>query len=69
VLLHNLGVQWHSRRLGAMTTSARVATDALTLALLNLAARGERTHCSDPGTSELWISDRSRDAPESAQAA
>ena len=25
--------------------------------------------CSDPGTSELWISDRSPDAPESAQAA
>ena len=50
-------------------TAARVASDALTLALLNLAERGERTHCSDPGTSELWISDQSREAPESAQAA
>jgi hypothetical protein len=50
-------------------TCDRVASDTLTLALLNMAARGERTHCSDPGTSELWISDRSRDAPESAQAA
>ena len=42
-------------------TAARVASDALTLALLNLAERGERT--------QLWISDRSREAPESAQAA
>ena len=50
-------------------TAAPATSDRLTLALLNLAARGERTHCSDPGTSELWISDRSREAPESAQAA
>lgn len=50
-------------------TAARFASDALTLVLLNLASRGLRTHCSDPGTYELWISDRSRDAPESAQAA
>jgi hypothetical protein len=50
-------------------TANRVPADTLTIALLNMAARGERTHCSDPGTSELWISDRSRDAPESAQAA
>jgi len=32
-----------------MTAIDRGRTDALTLALLNLAARGERTHCSDPG--------------------
>jgi hypothetical protein len=31
--------------------------------------KAERGHCSDLGTSELWISDRSREAPESAQAA
>ncbi|MFL6044851.1 MAG: hypothetical protein ACJ72M_07010 [Propionibacteriaceae bacterium] len=37
--------------------SRRVLVDALTLALLGLAERGERTHCSDPGTSELWISE------------
>lgn len=49
-----------------MSRRGRIATDTLTRALLDLAARGERTHCSDPGTSELWISDRSRDAPESA---
>jgi hypothetical protein len=30
------------------TDKGRVATDALTLALLSMAARGERTHCSDP---------------------
>lgn len=52
-----------------MSRRGRIATDTLTRALLDLAARGERTHCSDPGTSELWISDRSGDAPESAQAA
>ena len=52
-----------------MTAATRTATDMLTKALLDLAARGEGTHCSDPGTSELWISDRSHDAPESAQAA
>jgi hypothetical protein len=38
-------------------TAARAASDALTLALLNLAARGERTHCSDPTTHHLWLSE------------
>jgi hypothetical protein len=37
--------------------TARVPTDALTLALLNIAARGERTHCSDPGSQHLWLSE------------
>jgi hypothetical protein len=32
-------------------------SEALTGALINLAARGLRTHCSDPGSSELWLSD------------
>jgi hypothetical protein len=50
-------------------TAARVAADHLTRALITAAAQGLRPHCSDPGTSELWISDRSRDAAESAQAA
>jgi hypothetical protein len=53
----------------ARATAARVATDKLTTALIELGAQGLRTHCSDPGSSELWISDRSRDAAESAQAA
>jgi hypothetical protein len=38
-------------------TAARVATDQLTRALLNLAAQGERTHCSDPATHHLWLSE------------
>jgi hypothetical protein len=40
-------------------TTAR--TDALTLALLNLAARGERTHCSDPASHHLWTSEDERE--------
>jgi hypothetical protein len=39
------------------TDKPRIASDALTLALLNLAARGERTHCSDPETHHYWVSD------------
>jgi hypothetical protein len=38
-------------------TTARAASDALTLALLDLTARGERTHCSDPTTHHLWLSE------------
>jgi hypothetical protein len=38
-------------------TAARVATDQLTRALLNMAARGERTHCSDPTSHHLWTSE------------
>jgi hypothetical protein len=45
------------------------ATKALHLQLTGMAQRGERPRCSDPGTSEPWISDRWPDAPESAQAA
>jgi Transcription factor WhiB len=32
-------------------------SEALTRALINLAARGLRTHCSDATLSELWLSD------------
>jgi hypothetical protein len=39
-------------------TAARVPTDTLTLALLGLAERGERTHCSDPTSHHLWLSER-----------
>jgi hypothetical protein len=48
-----------SRRviLGSLATRGRAESDALTHALINLAARGLRTHCSDPGTSDLWLSD------------
>jgi hypothetical protein len=34
-------------------TATRAVTDTLTVALLNMAARGERTHCSDPATHHL----------------
>jgi hypothetical protein len=58
VFLHHLGVQRHPRRLGAMTTAtARQASDTLTIALLNMAERGERTHCSDPTSHHLWLSE------------
>jgi hypothetical protein len=40
-----------------MTSRALQATDRLTRALLDAAARGERTHCSDPATHHLWLSD------------
>jgi hypothetical protein len=39
-------------------TAARVATDALTIALLGLADQGLRTHCSDPASHHLWLSER-----------
>ena len=42
-------------------TAARVASDQLTRALLDMAARGERTHCSDPATHHLWLSEDQRD--------
>ena len=35
----------------------RAETEAFTLALVNLGARGQRTQCSDPGLSWLWLSD------------
>jgi hypothetical protein len=38
-------------------TAASAASDALTLTLLGLAATGERTHCSDPTSHHLWLSE------------
>jgi hypothetical protein len=32
-------------------------TDQLTRALLNLAAQGLRTHCSDPSSHHMWLSE------------
>jgi hypothetical protein len=49
-----------------MTRRAELAHHALTRALINLAARGLRTHCSDPVSSELWLS---KDQAERKQAA
>jgi hypothetical protein len=36
---------------------AALASDALTTALLQLAARGQRTHCSDPELHNYWLSE------------
>jgi len=47
-------------------TAARVASERLLRALITLAARGQRTHCSDPGSNELWLSESE---PERAEAA
>jgi hypothetical protein len=33
------------------------ATERLTQALINIASQGLRPHCSDPGSSDLWLSD------------
>jgi hypothetical protein len=40
-----------------MITRGRVETERFTRALLDLAARGERTHCSDPKSHGLWLSE------------
>jgi Transcription factor WhiB len=40
-----------------MSRRGRIATDQLTRALLDLAAKGERTHCSDPTSHRLWTSE------------
>jgi hypothetical protein len=38
-------------------TAAARASERLTKALADLAARGQRHHCSDPGLAHLWLSD------------
>jgi Transcription factor WhiB len=43
------------------------ATTDLTRAVVDLAARGLRTHCSDPGTSDLWLSDHPGERHEAAK--
>jgi hypothetical protein len=47
-----------------MTTTA---TADLTRALINTAAAGLRPHCSDPGTSDLWLSDHPGERREAAK--
>jgi len=44
-----------------------VATDNLTRALLDIAARGLRTHCSDAGTGGLWLSEHPSERAEAAR--
>jgi hypothetical protein len=52
-----------------MITSRRglAETEHFTRALINLAAQGLRTHCSDPGTSELWLSEHKAERREAAK--
>jgi hypothetical protein len=52
---------------GAATMTATAPTQTLTCALINIAAQGLRTHCSDPTLSELWISEHQPDRAEAAQ--
>jgi hypothetical protein len=41
-----------------MTAAKRaIASNELTRAMINLAARGERTRCSDPTSHHLWLSE------------
>jgi hypothetical protein len=42
-------------------TAARFASDRLTRALLDMAARGERSHCSDSASHHLWLSESPTD--------
>jgi hypothetical protein len=43
------------------------ARERLIRALINAAAAGQRTHCSDPGSSELWLSEREEERAEAAR--
>lgn len=54
----------HSPRI--KTTRGRAATERLNRALLDMASRGLRTHCSDPGA-DLWISDRLEERREAVR--
>ena len=38
-----------------------ITADALGRALLNMAARGERTHCTNPTTHHSWLSEQEAD--------
>ena len=49
------------------TDSPGVASAQLTSALINLAAAGLRTHCSDPTLSELWVSDHEAERAEAVR--
>jgi hypothetical protein len=41
--------------------------ERLTRALINLAAQGLRTHCSDPGSHSLWLSEHDGERAEAAR--
>jgi hypothetical protein len=43
------------------------ATERLTQALITIASKGLRPHCSDAGTSELWLSDHPGERAEAVK--
>lgn len=46
--------------------NAAQATEALTMALIQLADQGRRPRCSDPGDRELWFSDHQAERDQAA---
>ena len=51
----------------SIPTRGRVESATLTRALITAAAQGQRPHCSDPGTSELWLSDHPAERREACK--
>jgi hypothetical protein len=43
------------------------ASERFTRALINAAAAGQRTHCSDPSSGDLWLSESEADRAEAAR--
>jgi hypothetical protein len=50
-----------------LTPQAREASAALTRALLDLASRGLRTHCSDVELHQLWLSESQQERAVAAR--
>jgi hypothetical protein len=50
-----------------ISNRGRAGSEALTRALINLAAAGLRTHCSDPETHHYWLSDHPGERREAAR--
>jgi hypothetical protein len=51
----------------AISRRGRAESDRLTRALLEAASRGLRPHCSDPVTSEMWLSEHKPDRAEACK--
>lgn len=45
----------------------RAESERLTRALITIASKGLRTHCSDPASSELWVSDHPGERTQAAR--
>jgi hypothetical protein len=50
-----------------ISTRGRAESERLTRALITIASCGLRTHCSDPGTSELWLSEHEAERAEAVK--